>query len=88
MKIALKLLLWYLGASFIATCLSLALVPHHAHVPGLALLLVFPMHPYFWVLDCLDGRISTANAMALGIVVVSMGYALWHHVTSQRKLQK
>lgn len=48
-KVALKLLLWYLLASLLATALSLGLQPSHAHIPPLVLLAFFPvilpLHP-------------------------------------------
>jgi hypothetical protein len=79
MKIALKLLLCYLLASLVAASLSLALQPPHAHIPSLVILAFFPFHPAIWVRDVVQGNISFANALCLGLVIVSMGSAVCYY---------
>lgn len=77
MKIALKLLFWYLAASLLATSLSLVLEPSHAHIPSLVILVLAPMHPPMWITDLLDGRLSIVNAIALGLFVTAFGFGIW-----------
>ena len=79
MKIALKLLLWYLLASLLATALSLVLQPPHAHVPSLVILAFFPAHPVIWARDAIQGNVLPSNALCLFLVVASVGVAAWQY---------
>ena len=83
MKLTLKLLLWYLLSSLLATILSLALEPPHAHIPQLVVLAFFPVHPALWVREAVQGIISLSNALCLLLVVASIGAAAWHYRRNQ-----
>jgi hypothetical protein len=78
MKVALRILLWYLPVSLLATSLSLTLQPLHAHIPALVILGFFPIHPALWVRDAVQGNLSPSNALCLCLVVASMGMVVWH----------
>jgi hypothetical protein len=78
-KVALKLLLWYLLASLLATALSLGLQPSHAHIPPLVLLAFFPAHPLIWARDAIHGNVSPSNALCLFQVAAAVGVAAWRY---------
>lgn len=78
-KAALKLLLWYLLASLLATALSLVLQPPHEHVPSLVILAFFPVHPVTWAQDAIQGNISPSNALCLFLVVATVCAAAWQY---------
>jgi len=77
MKIALKLLLSYIVASFLMTALSVALHPSHAHVPAVAVLLAFPLVPWLMLREFLAEGIGWKDALPVGVFVLAFGCTAW-----------
>jgi len=77
MKIAFKLLLSYLVASFLMTALSVALHPSHAHVPAVAVLLAFPLVPWLMLREFLAEGIGWKDALPVGVFVLAFGCTAW-----------
>jgi hypothetical protein len=69
-KVALKLLLWYLCASLGATLLSFIAGPAHAHAPSLVILAFFPVLPPLLILDALRGRGTFESALSIGVFLI------------------
>lgn len=72
-KLALRLLLAYLVASFLATALSVTLHPPHAHVPAGVVLLFFPMVPWAMLGNLFSVGFGWAEALSLGVFVSVFG---------------
>lgn len=77
MKVAFKLLLSYLLASFLMTALSVALHPTHAHVPAGVVLLFFPLMPLLVLKDLFTRGIGLEQALSMGVFVLVFGGMAW-----------
>ena len=66
MKVALKLLLWYVCATLVATLLSFLVNPPHADTPSLVLLAFFPVLPPLLIKDALSGQGTFESALVIG----------------------
>ncbi|MET3496295.1 hypothetical protein [Variovorax boronicumulans] len=77
MKIALKLLLAYLLASFVMTAFSVALHPSHPHIPAAVALLFFPLVPALMFRAALTSGLGWAEALSMGVFVLVFGGAAW-----------
>lgn len=77
MKVALKLLLSYLLASFLTTALSVALHPTHAHVPAGVVLLFFPLVPLLVLKNLFTGSTGLEEVLSMGVFVLVFGCMAW-----------
>ena len=85
MKIAFKLLLSYMVASFLMTALSVALHPSHAHVPAVVVLLAFPLVPWLVLREFLAGEAGWKDALPAGVFVLAFGCTAWLAFRSRSK---
>jgi hypothetical protein len=77
MKVALKLLLSYLVASFLMTAVSIAVHPTHAHVPTGVVLLFFPLMPLLVLKDLFTRGIGLQQALSMGVFALVFGCMAW-----------
>ena len=77
MKVVFRLLLAYLVTSFLATGLSLVFSPLHAHVPGVVMLLVFPLLPWTWLTNLVSEGARASDVWPLLVFVLAFGGAAW-----------
>ncbi|MGJ7603234.1 hypothetical protein ACSFA7_02750 [Variovorax sp. LT1R20] len=77
MKLALRLLLSYLVASFAMAAASAVFFPPHAHVPVVAVLLAFPLLPLLALKDLLAVGAAWKGVMPLAVFAVLFGGMAW-----------
>lgn len=77
MKVAFKLLLSYLLASFLMTVLSVSLHPTHAHVPAGVVLLFFPLMPLLVLKDLFTRGIGLEQALSMGVFALVFCCMAW-----------
>lgn len=77
MKVALKLLLSYLVASFLMTAVSIAVHPTHAHVPTGVVLLFFPLMPLLVLKDLFTRGIGLEQALSMGVFALVFCCMAW-----------
>ena len=77
MRLALRLLLAYLVASFAMAVVLAVFFPSHAHVPAVAVLLVFPLLPLLALKDLLVVGAAWKGVMPLAVFAVLFGGLAW-----------
>lgn len=86
MKVALKLLLSYLVASFLMMVLSTVLHPPHAHLPFVVVVLTFPLVPWVTFRDFFATDIELDKALLMGAFVLMFGGMAWVALRSRGKV--
>ncbi|UOD32595.1 hypothetical protein INH39_13620 [Massilia violaceinigra] len=73
----LRFVFWYLAASALATGLSLLIAPPNSFFPLSFTLSFFPIMPWLWISDLLDGRYHISGALSLALFALTFGLAAW-----------